>query len=260
MNYYKHHIGDYRRDTSHLTLIEHGAYRQMLDMYYLNEQPLPCDMAALFRKLCARSEDEQQAVQTVLSEFFEQTEAGWQHKRCNDEIAHYCVQADASRTNGKLGGRPRKSEQEPNENLLGFAGKPEKTLTTNQEPLTTNQYLEGKPSLSGSAFPTCPHQEILKLWKKHLPHLSQPRVWEGSRQANLRQRWVQAAKPSAYSPNGYKTLQEGLEWWDGFFAYIAQDTKLAQGFESNSRVWRPDLEWVVNASNFQKIIDGKYNK
>jgi hypothetical protein len=28
----------------------------------------------------------------------------------------------------------------------------------------------------------------------------------------------------------------------------------------NDRTWLPDLEWVVNAANFQKIIDGKYNK
>ena len=28
-------------------------------------------------------------------------------------------------------------------------------------------------SLSGSTFPTCPQQEILNLWKKHLPHLTQ---------------------------------------------------------------------------------------
>jgi len=76
----------------------------------------------------------------------------------------------------------------------------------------------------------------------------------------LRQRWVQAGKPSTFSPEGYKTVSEGLQWWSEFFGYIANDTKLANGFESNGRSWRPDLEWVVNASNFQKIIDGKYDK
>ena len=119
---------------------------------------------------------------------------------------------------------------------------------------------DAKASKSGSSFPPCPHQEILKLWAKHLPHLPQPRVWEGSRQAAMRSRWVQAGRPSSFSENGYKTVSEGLDWWDSFFAYIATDTKLADGFESNGRVWRPDLEWVVNASNFAKIIDGKYSK
>jgi hypothetical protein len=71
---------------------------------------------------------------------------------------------------------------------------------------------------------------------------------------------VQAAKPSTYSPNGYKTLPEGLAWWDSFFNYIANDTKLSAGFESQGRTWKPDLEWIINATNFAKIIDGKYNK
>jgi hypothetical protein len=76
----------------------------------------------------------------------------------------------------------------------------------------------------------------------------------------LRQRWLQAAKPSAYSLEGYQTVEKGLEWWDSFFGYIAKDTSLAHGFQSNGRTWLPDLEWVVNATNFQKIIDGKYEK
>jgi len=115
-------------------------------------------------------------------------------------------------------------------------------------------------SLSGTAFPPCPHQEILNLWKKNLPHLSQPRSWEGNRVAMLKARWIQAAKPSPYSEEGYATVAEGLEWWDSFFAYLAKHTNLAKGFESNGRVWRPDLPWVLNATNFQKIVDGKYDK
>ena len=123
-----------------------------------------------------------------------------------------------------------------------------------------NQNKDAYASLSAEGLPDCPHKEILILYKKHLSHLSQPRVWEGSRQANLRQRWKQAAKPSNYSPEGYKTMEAGLKWWDSFFAYIANDTKLATGFQTKDRTWLPDLEWIVNATNFAKIIDGKYAK
>ena len=122
------------------------------------------------------------------------------------------------------------------------------------------QNIEANASLSADKLPDCPHKEILILYKKHLSHLSQPRVWEGSRQANLRQRWKQAAKPSNYSPDGYKTMEAGLKWWDSFFAYVANDTKLANGFQTKDRTWLPDLEWIVNATNFAKIIDGKYAK
>lgn len=123
-----------------------------------------------------------------------------------------------------------------------------------------NQNIDAYASLSAEGLPDCPHKEILILYKKHLSSLSQPRVWEGSRQANLRQRWKQASKPSNYSPEGYKTMQDGLKWWDSFFAYIANDTKLATGFQTKDRTWLPDLEWIVNATNFAKIIDGKYAK
>lgn len=109
-------------------------------------------------------------------------------------------------------------------------------------------------------LPSCPQAKLLELYKKHLGHLRQPRVWEGARSAAMRSRWAQASKPSKWSPGGYKTVLEGIEWWGSFFEYIAEDTELSKGYESAGRVWKPDLEWIVNATNFQKIIDGKYNR
>ena len=125
---------------------------------------------------------------------------------------------------------------------------------------TETEKRQRQNSLSGTTFPPCPHQEILNLWRKNLPHLAQPRSWEGSRVGMLKARWIQAAKPSSYSEDGYATVQEGLEWWDSFFTYIAKHSTLAKGYESNGRVWTPDLPWVLNATNFQKIVDGKYDK
>ena len=122
------------------------------------------------------------------------------------------------------------------------------------------EHIDAYASLSETAFPPCPHKKIINLFGKHLGHLPQPRVWEGNREAMLRQRWIQASKPSDFSPEGYKTESDGLKWWDSFFAYIATDTKLARGFETNGRLWQPDLPWIVNSSNFAKIIDGKYEK
>ena len=57
MHYFQHFIGDYRADTSHLSLLEHGVYRQLLDQYYLSELPITLDENKLFRTLSARTED-----------------------------------------------------------------------------------------------------------------------------------------------------------------------------------------------------------
>ena len=83
MHYYQHNIGDYRRDTAHLSLLEHGVYRQLIDMYYLSESPIPKETQQVFRRLSARTQEEQNAVEIILNEFFSLSEDGWIHKRCD---------------------------------------------------------------------------------------------------------------------------------------------------------------------------------
>lgn len=138
MNYYQHHIGDYRRDTAHLSLLEHGVYRQLLDWYYLSEDPIPKETQVVFRRLCARTEAEFEAIETVLKEFFF-LDSGWHHKRCDAEIQAYQSNCKKNKLNGKLGGRPKKTQSV----ILGFENetqtKPKQKATNNQEPLTNNQ-------------------------------------------------------------------------------------------------------------------------
>lgn len=139
MHHYKHHIGDYRRDTGHLSLLEHGVYRQLLDMYYLSEEPIPTETESVFRRLCARTEDERKAVISVLNEFFIPSERGYEHTRCEAEIDGYRAKAESARNNGKLGGRRKKAEEKPKENQSGSETKPKTKLTTNHKPLTNNK-------------------------------------------------------------------------------------------------------------------------
>ena len=89
MHYYQYNIADYRKDTTHLTLLEHGCYRQLLDQYYLDEKPLPADEDKLFRLFNARTEDEKQAMRNVLLDFWTKTEAGYVQGRSDREIQTY---------------------------------------------------------------------------------------------------------------------------------------------------------------------------
>lgn len=87
MNYYERHLGDYARDTGHLSMLEHGAYTMLLDRYYASEQAIPEDQA--YRLARARTEDERNAVDSVLREFFVLEADGWHQRRCDAEIARY---------------------------------------------------------------------------------------------------------------------------------------------------------------------------
>jgi uncharacterized protein YdaU (DUF1376 family) len=253
MHYYQFHIGDYKSHTHHLSLLEDLAYRRLLDFYFLHEKPIKHRDVA--RQIGMREHEED--VMTVLNEFFISTEDGFVSPRADKEIKQYKEFAEAGKRGAaKRWGTPPNGEAISPPNATPIA-------TINQEPITTNHkpiYKDTKVSLSAEGLPTCPHQDILLLYKKHLPHLTQPRVWEGNRQVVLKSRWIQAAKPSNYSPEGYKTKEDGLKWWDSFFGYIANDSSLANGFKTKDRTWLPDLEWITNATNFAKIIDGKYAK
>jgi len=140
MHYYQHNIGDYRRDTVHLSLLEHGVYRQLLDMYYLSESPIPKETQQVIRRLSARTQDEINAVEIILNEFFELTEEGWNHKRCDQEISAYQHKSHISRENGKKGGRP-KSIPEPEKTQQVISGYPGNKLN---EPERSNA-LTNKP-------------------------------------------------------------------------------------------------------------------
>ena len=254
MHYYQFNIGDYKSHTEHLSEMEDLTYRRLLDWYYLHETPIPLDLTETARQIRMRSHSD--CIASVLQEYFERTDDGWVNNRADKEIAKVGDKSEKASASAKA--RWNKAKYA---NALPTQSEGNATHNTEHITQDTEHIIkEGKPSLSGTAFPPCPHTELLKLWGKHLSHLTQPRTWEGTRQANMRQRWIQAGKPSAYSPEGYKTTEEGLKWWDSFFGYIANDTSLAKGFETKGRTWRPDLEWVVNATNFQKIIDGKYAK
>lgn len=119
MNYFEHHIGDYAAATAHLSLVEDAIYSRLLRRYYLQEEALPVDVKQVARLAGARSQEEQEAVQAVLEEFFSLQADGWHNKRADEEITRYQAKIEAARENGRRGGRPPKNqsgqEKEPKE-------------------------------------------------------------------------------------------------------------------------------------------------
>jgi uncharacterized protein YdaU (DUF1376 family) len=87
MNYYERHIGDYLKDTSHLSLVEHGVYTRLLDVYYTREGAIPEADAA--RLIGARTPAEKSALKAVLAEFFVLRDHCWHQGRCDTEIARF---------------------------------------------------------------------------------------------------------------------------------------------------------------------------
>ena len=249
MNHYPHHIGDFNNATRHLTRVERSLYRDMLELYYDTEQPLNSDPKKIARRVLAITDDEREAMNLVLEEFFVLQEDGWHNSRCDAEIAKYQGQIEQASRAGKASAAKRYG----------------KNLTTVERPLNQPEpepepepIKEANASLSSAALSDCPHGEIIDLFAKHLPTLPQPRreLWSGQREKSLaaRWRWVLTAKKS----NGTRYAEDreqALEFFDRFFAYVATCPLLVG---DNARAWTADLGWLVKSENFTKVLQGNY--
>lgn len=104
MNYYEHHIGDFLKKTAHLSIVEEGIYRRLLDRYYIVEGPLPADVRECCKLARAASKPERSAVSDVLREFFDLRDDGWHQKRADEEVARYLArqpEAEAKKENDR---------------------------------------------------------------------------------------------------------------------------------------------------------------
>jgi uncharacterized protein YdaU (DUF1376 family) len=111
--WYSFYPGDYARDTGHLSLMEHGAYRALMDHYYATELPLPNAVDRLIRLCRAYTPDEEAAVRRVLADFFVAGEDGFRHPRIDEELTKAVEQSVRASAAAKIMHQRRKQVLPP---------------------------------------------------------------------------------------------------------------------------------------------------
>ena len=91
----------------HLSMLEDGAYRRLLDAYYSRKSPLPKD--AVYRLARAESKPERKAVDKVLGQFFKKTSGLWVNERCEQEIVRYNDRRRKAQLAGIASGNARRT-------------------------------------------------------------------------------------------------------------------------------------------------------
>lgn len=134
MNYYEHHLGDYMRDTAHLSLVEEGVYRRLIDAYYVREKPLPEDIVECCKLARATSKAERQAVAYVLREFFNLESTGYHQKRCDEVIAKFRDKSEKA----KRSANARWTDTERNANASETHSESHSVGNALQSPVTSN--------------------------------------------------------------------------------------------------------------------------
>lgn len=139
MNYYEHHLGDYLRDTISLTMLEEGAYRRLLDVYYSQEVPLPANFAECCRLARAYTKAERDAVKVVLQRFFTATEDGYRQKRADEEIARYRAKSAKAAASAKARWSAQRPQCDGNANASAEAMRTHSVGNALQSPDSSNQ-------------------------------------------------------------------------------------------------------------------------
>lgn len=134
MNHYPRHIGDWMRDTAHLSEVEECIYSRLVDQYYSRERPLPTDAVQCCRLVRAITPAARRAVTVVLGEFFTLEADGHHQKRCDVELQ---AQAERSEKAAK-GGRVKASKRLLSKTQAGFEQSDEHT---NEQSLSSDQAL-----------------------------------------------------------------------------------------------------------------------
>lgn len=273
MHYYRHHIGDYAAATAHLSILEDGAYSRLLRVYYRDEKPLPADTKAVQRIVGARSRDERDAVDAVLSEFFTLTDDGWRNKRADDEIEAF-QEAEGESEEKKKHEKERKRRYRQRRSELfealrdrGIVPRFDTSLpdleamlsrgtrrgqdadgdgdgtaiTTNREPLTNSQ--EQESSIDDSSAPASPeaparnepipYQAIVDAYNRTMDRLSKARDLTAKRRTRMRTAWTGRRK--------------SVEFWEAYFAECQRDPFLSgEGpYKNGHENWRPDFDYLI---------------
>ena len=234
MNYYKRHLGDYARDTGHLSALEHGVYTLLLDWYYVNEKPIPEDRAVRI----ARGNHEETMM--VLNEFFKPTAKGWVHSRADREIREYIAKAEKNRESGKLGGRPKKtimvSERLANE-----------TLATSHKPIEEEK--AKACASSADEAPTrsdpIPYQRIADLYNQTMKLLPKVAKVNASRKTLIRKAWQDGDE------------RKSLEFWTAYFEECEASNFLnGKGPYTNGHEnWRPDFDYLMQGKTILRTYE-----
>jgi uncharacterized protein YdaU (DUF1376 family) len=120
------YIGDYRRDTGRLNTVEHGAYRLLIDEYFVGGGPLPDDDKILRRIVCADTLEEWQAIRPAVERFFRVEDGKWHHKRVEKELDAARKRAAKARAAAEArwaGADPIAGDWQPSELNAAYAAK-----------------------------------------------------------------------------------------------------------------------------------------
>lgn len=161
MHYFQFNIGDYARDTAHLTEMEDLAYRRMLDLYYRIEGPLPSSVDEIARLIRMRSHTASIAI--VLQDFFEECADGFLNHRADQELQRTYSKSEKAKASAQARWSKNKGLQKPNAMRTHSECNADGMLPITHYPLPITQDTEVKDPMSKPAVVDDGVKQVIEL-------------------------------------------------------------------------------------------------
>ena len=271
MHYYKFNIGDFDKSTRHLSIIERGLFRDILDLYIKNEKPVTDNLKKLERLLCVKSKAEKEALQNILDDFFVLTDDGYYSEYCQSILNDTTDRVEASRENGKKGGRPSKQSQnetkangnqdenqsKPSENLEKTQDKPSNNLDESypstqlpNNPSTHNPNTQTPPNPQGGVCVGETANEFLaKAEQVKQANAQDIQNWVAPKLDEIRSMLFSAGFVGSLTEQQYNQLTSD------FKVYYADQAIIGKPIVTDSLRKNKLRDWVMR--NAQKPLTGK---
>ena len=237
MNFFAFHIGDYAKHTKHLTLMEDLAYRRMIEYYYITERPLPHDPERVARVIGMR--EHTQEVEAVLADFFLHTDAGWENKRCEQEIMAYRKKVNSAKSALKARWN-MKSDMKSDMDHIPTNPNPnpnkEKEYKEKESPPVPPGGGNGVCLLSDNSFGVPELQVLVDA----IPGIKPSKILSGPVLATIKARLAE---------------HPAREFWETFAESVAQSDFLC----GRTNDFQASLAWLCGPKNFSKVRAGVYD-
>jgi len=190
MHYYQLHIGDWIKDTSHLTLQEEAIYHRLLMVYYNKERPFPDDLKMISRAIRARGDED--IISDLLEEFFYKKGKKWYNKRAELELKKYKEKSEKAQKSAKA----RWNKDLESCERIANAKQTQSERNANHKPITINQepllYTAAMPCKDGEFIPL---DSQMKSWNESYPDI------DIDKEINKAKSWLLS------NPNKQKTVR-----------------------------------------------------
>jgi hypothetical protein len=105
--------------------------------------------------------------------------------------------------------------------------------------------------------PSCDYEEVVKVYAECLAQLPQVAVMTDTRKSHINARWRDVCAAEKLD------TAAALDYFRKFFVYAGKSAFLTGSGPPRrdvERVWRADLDWLMNPQNFAKVIEGRYHQ